>query len=113
MELQMAQKYHGKFKVSRQFQFTHGNLNLLTAISIYLRQFQFYSRQFQFTHGNFNLLTAISIYLRQFQFYLRQFQFTHGNFNLLTAISIYLRPLTAILHITSSKVDFRARTRDP
>ena len=35
MELQMAQKYHGNF-------------NLLTAISIYLRHFQFYS------HGNFN-----------------------------------------------------------
>ena len=91
MELQMAQKYHGKFKVSRQFQFTHGNLNLLTAISIYLRQFQFYSRQFQFTYAISILLTAISIYSWQFQFtydHLRQF-------------------------ITSRKVDFRARTRDP
>ena len=32
----------------------HGNFNLLTAISIY-------SRLFQFTHDNSNLLTAISI----------------------------------------------------
>ena len=47
----------------------HGNFNLLTAISIC-------SRQFQFAHGNFNLLTAISICSRQFQF-------AHGNFNLL------------------------------
>ena len=46
----------------------------VTAISIC-------SRQFQFVHGNFNLLTAISICSRQFQFYSRQFQFTHGNFN--------------------------------
>ena len=29
------------------------------------RQFQCYSRQFQFVHGNLNLLTAISIYSRQ------------------------------------------------
>ena len=35
-------------KVSRQFQFTHGNFSLLAAIS-------FYSQQFQFTHGNFSL----------------------------------------------------------
>ena len=34
----------------------------VTAISICSRQFQFYLRQFQFVHGNFNLLTAISIY---------------------------------------------------
>ena len=54
-------------KVSRQFQFTHGNLNLLTATSIYLRQFQFYSRQFQFVHRNFNfILTAISMSIRKF-----------------------------------------------
>ena len=37
--------------------------------------------QFQLVHGNFNLLAAISIGLRQFQFYSRQSQFTHGNFN--------------------------------
>ena len=42
-------------KVSRQFQFTHGNFNLLTAISIY-------SWHFQFTHGNFILLTAIFLF---------------------------------------------------
>ena len=67
----------------------------VTAISICSRQFQFYSRQFQFVHGNFNLLTAISIcsrqfhfhsrqfqfHSRQFQFYSRQFQFILGNFN--------------------------------
>ena len=57
---------------SRQFQFAHGNFNLLTAISIC-------SRQFQFAHGNFSLLTAISVCSRQFQF-------AHGNFSLLTAI---------------------------
>ena len=62
---------------SPQFQFVHGNFNLLTAISIY-------SRQFQFAHGNFNLLTAISTCSRQFQF-------AHGNFNLFTAISIFPR----------------------
>ena len=39
--------------MSRQFQFAHGNFNLLTAISIC-------SRQFQLAHGNFNLLTAIT-----------------------------------------------------
>ena len=102
---------------SRQFQFAHGNFNLLTAISICSRQFHFAhgnfnlltaisicSRQFQFAHGNFNLLTAISVCSRQFQFAhgnfnlltaisicLRQFQFAHGNFSLLTAISICSR----------------------
>ena len=78
----VAQKCHGNFN------FTHGNFNLFTAISICSRQFQLVhgnfnlltaistcSRQFQFAHGNFNLLTAISIYPRQFQFYSRQFQF--------------------------------------
>ena len=50
----MTQKCHGNFN------FTHGNFNLLMAISIY-------SRQFQFTHS------------KQFQFYSRQFQFFHGN----------------------------------
>ena len=42
-------------KVSRQFQFTHSNFNLLTAI---------YSWQFQFTHSNFILLTAIFRFAR-------------------------------------------------
>ena len=60
-----------------QFQFVHGNFNLLTAISVC-------SRQFQFVRGNFNLVTAISICSRQFQF-------AHGNFNLLSAISICSR----------------------
>ena len=78
---------------SQQFQFVHGNFNLLTAISILLTAISICSRQFQlthgnfnylclrliqFTHGNFNLFTAISICPRQFQF-------THGNFNFLTA----------------------------
>ena len=53
--------------MSRQFQisiahgnfnFTHGNLNLITAILIC-------SRQFQFAHGDINLLKAISIFSRQ------------------------------------------------
>ena len=39
----------------------HGNYNLLTAVSICSRQFQFCSRQFQFAHGSFN--------------------FAHGSFN--------------------------------
>ena len=51
---------------SRQFQFFHGNFNLLMAISIC-------SRQFQFAHGDFNFLTAIS------QFYSGQFQLFHSN----------------------------------
>ena len=57
---------------------------LFTAISIY-------SRQFQFVHGNFNLLTAILILICswQFQFTHGNFNFTHSNFNLLTAISIF------------------------
>ena len=75
-------------------QFTHGNFNLFTAISIYSRQFQFVhgnfnllaaisicSRQFQFTRGNFSLFTAISILLTAVAIYSRQLQFTHGNFN--------------------------------
>ena len=43
------------------------------------RQFQFYSRQFQFVHGDFNLLTAISIYSRQFQFTHGNFNFLTAN----------------------------------
>ena len=52
--------------MSRQFQFfVHGNFNLLTAILITAISI---------------LLTAISIYSRQFlQFYSRQFQFFHDN----------------------------------
>ena len=40
-----------------------------------------YSRQFQFAHGNFNLLTAFSICSRQLQFTHSNFNFTHDNFN--------------------------------
>ena len=79
----------------RQFQFDHGNFNLvtaistsLTAISIWSRQFQLQSRQFQFghgyfnfAHGNFNLTTAISTSLTAISIWSRQFQFDHGNFN--------------------------------
>ena len=39
---------------SRQFQFVHGNFNLLTAILILIC-----SWQFQFTHGNFNFFMAM------------------------------------------------------
>ena len=49
--------------MSRQFQFAHGNFNVLTAVSICSRQFRFRSRQFQFAHGSFNLLTVVSISL--------------------------------------------------
>ena len=86
---------YGGPKVSRQFQFDHGNFNLvtaistsLTAISIWSRLFQLRSRQFQFdhgnfnfTHGNFNLVTAISTSLTAISIWSRQFQFDHGNFN--------------------------------
>ena len=72
MELQMAQKYHGKVKVSRQFQFTYGYFNLLTAISILLTAISIYLRPLTLI---LILLTAISICSSQFQFY------THGNFN--------------------------------
>ena len=62
----------------------HGNFNLLTAISIYLRLFTIYLRQFQF-------------YSREFQFtydHLRQFQFGPVNFNfILTAISMSIRKI--------------------
>ena len=79
--------------MSRQLNFTHGNFHLFPAISIYSRQFQFYSRQFQFVHGNFSSLTAISIIFAHGKFNLltaistcsRQFQFALGNFNFLTA----------------------------
>ena len=54
---------YGGPKVSRQFQFAHGNFNLLTAVSICSRQFQFAHGSFNFAHGNFNLLTAVSISL--------------------------------------------------
>ena len=71
---------YGCPKVSRQFQFvhgnfnfTHGNFNLFTAISIY-------SRQFQFAHGNFNLFTTISICSWQFQFFPRNFNFLTATF---------------------------------
>ena len=95
---------YGGPKVSRQFQFAHGNFNLLTAVSICSRQFQFRSRQFQFAHGSFNfahgsfnLLTAVSICPRQFQFRSRQFQFAHGSFNLLTAVSVSLTAVSISL----------------
>ena len=86
---------YGGPKVSRQFQFhhgnfnfVHGNFNFVTAVSISPRQFQLRSRQFQFHHGNFNFVhgnfnftTAISISPRQFQFCHGNFNFVHGNFN--------------------------------
>ena len=92
---------YGGPKVSRQFQFhhgnfnfVHGNFNFITVISISPRQFQLRSRQFQLRHGNFDFTTAIStsftansISSRQFQLRSRQIQFRHGNFNFTTAIS--------------------------
>ena len=60
----------------------------VTAISICSGQFQFYSGQFQFAQGNFNLIMAISIYSRQFQFYSaisicsQQFQFYSRQFRI-------------------------------
>ena len=56
----MTQKCHGNFN------FTHGNFNLPMAISIYSRQFQFphgnsnllIASNFNFTHDNFNFFTA-------------------------------------------------------
>ena len=55
------------------------------------------SRQFQFAHGNFNLLTAVSICSRQFQFAHGSFNFAHGSFNLLTAVSISLTAVSISL----------------
>ena len=63
----------------------------VTAISILLTAISICSRQFQFAHGNFNLLTAISItaisiLLTAISMYSRQFHnFTQGNFNFCTA----------------------------
>ena len=89
---------YGGPKVSRQFQFHHGNFNFTTAISTSFtaistlsRQFQFHHGNFNFVHGNFNFVTAISISPRQFQFCSRQFQLHHGNFNFTTTISILSR----------------------
>ena len=56
------------------------------------RAISIYSQQFQFVHGNFNLLKAISICSQQLQ---QQFQFAHRNFNLLTAISFFHGNATA------------------
>ena len=78
----------------------HGNFNLLTAISICSRQFQYFvhsncnSNFNLIVHGNFNLLKAISICSQQLQ---QQFQFAHRNFNLLTwAISFFSRQCYSI-----------------
>ena len=51
-KLSLMCEIYGGPKVSQQFQFTHSNFNLFTAISIY-------SRQFQFAHSNFNFFTAM------------------------------------------------------
>ena len=66
------------FTVAQKY---HGNFNLLTAVSIC-------SRQFQFAYGSFNLptavsisLTAVSISLTAISICSRQFQFAHGSFN--------------------------------
>ena len=70
--------------VSTVAQNCHGNFNLLTAVSICSRQFQFRSRQFQFRS-------------RQFQFAYGSFNFAHGSFNLLTAVSISLTAVSISL----------------
>ena len=94
---------YGGPKVSRQFQFhhgnfnfVHGNFNFITAISISPQQFQLRSRQFQFHHGNFNFTTAISTSSRQFQFHHGNFNFVHGNFNFITAISTSFTPISIL-----------------
>ena len=78
--VELREKYLRKeasIQVSTVAQKCHGNFNLLTAISIC-------SRQFQFAHGSFNLLTAVSISLTAF-------------FNLLTAVSISLTAVSTSL----------------
>ena len=65
-------KFYGGPKVSWQFQFAHGNFNLLAAISIC-------SRQFQFAPGSFNLLTAVSISLTAISICSRQLSSSMGN----------------------------------
>ena len=82
-------------KVSGQFQFTHSNFNLFTAISIY-------SRQFQFAHSNFNLLTAISICSRQFQFF-------HGNAHSIFRFTHYLSTMAADSSYQTSKHKIESR----
>ena len=79
---------------SQQFQFAHGNFNFTHGNFNLLTAISIYSGQFQFAHGNFNLFRAISICSQQFQFYSRQFQFAHGNFNLFRAISILLTAIS-------------------
>ena len=112
--------YYGGPKVSRQFQFHHGNFNFVhgnfnfttaistsfTAISTSSRQFQFHHGNFNFVHGNFNFVTAISISSRQFQLHSRQFQFRHGNFNFVTAISISSSLASLSLSLTSFSGSF-------
>ena len=79
MSLMCAEIYSGP-KVSRQFQFTHSNFNLFTAIATAI---SICSRQFQFTKGNFNLLTAIATAISVCS---PQFQFAHSNFIFFTAM---------------------------
>ena len=78
---------YGGPKVSRQFQFAHGN-------------FSFTHSNFNLTHGNFNLFTAISICSRQFQY-------THGNFNLFTAISACSRTFNLFTAISTCSRQFQ------
>ena len=70
----------------------HGNFNLFTAISILLTAISIYLWQFQFAHGNFNLLMAISI--------------THSNFN-------FLRQRSRHFSLLSPPVNFGGRQWPP
>ena len=87
-KLSLMCEIYGGPKVSLQF-------NLLTAISIC-------SRQFQFTQGNFNLLTAISICSRQFQFF-------HGNAHSIFRFAHYLSTTVADSTYQTSKHKIESR----
>ena len=75
--------------VDGNFNFTHGNFNLIVL------------GNFNFTHGNFNLLTAISIYSQQFQFYARQIQFTYEQTEI-TVSKIEISPLQVSIHVVQN-----------
>ena len=92
---------------------SHGNLNLLMAISICSRQFQFTHGNFNFTYGNFNLFTAISIRSRHFQLTDGNFNLFTATFNFFTAISIYSWQRSRHFSLRSPPVNFGGRQWPP
>ena len=103
-----AEIYSGP-KVSQQFQFTHSNFNLFTAIATALA-ISICSQQFQFTQGNFNLLTAIataiSICSRQFHF-----SFSDGNAILCYSIFRFAHYLSTMAADSSYQTSIKTQNR--